>query len=95
MISVSLRFFSLLFSDPAHFLKARAADLLSLEVGHAVRFSAEDAGRSVFFQDDLVILDEDLDAVLRAEVHHFSRLDGENDPPELVDRSDYSESFHR
>lgn len=57
------------------FFEAVLADKLALEIGYVVSVTAENAGRLIFFEDDLVLVGEDFNRVVCAEVKCCSELD--------------------
>ena len=65
-------------------LKAVFADPLFLIHNHVVRIPAENARGLVFFEDDAILLNEDLDGVLCLKSEAFSCFYGKNDSSEFV-----------
>ena len=78
----------------AKLLPACRADLLVLEDLHALRFTAEDAGRIVFREKDVISLHEDLDGIVVLNIHFATHLLGNNDAPKLVNVTNNSCGFH-
>ena len=70
------------------------ADQLALVVSYVVAVLAENAGRCVFLQDDLVGIDVDLQGILGTDVENAADLLGENDSAKRVYGSYDSCGFH-
>ena len=70
------------------------ADELALEICYVACVVAEDAGRLILLEDDLVLVNEDIDCVAVLDVHCVSDLDREYYSAEFVDLSYDTSRFH-
>ena len=73
---------------------AGLADELALVGRHIAGVAAEDAGRVVLLQHDPVILHEDFDHVLHADIHGPAQLDGQNDTAEAIKLANNAGRLH-
>ena len=70
------------------------ADELALEVCNVACVVAEDAGRFVLLEDDLVFIYEDLNSIAVLDIHGVSDFDRENYSAEFVYLSYYACGLH-
>lgn len=61
------------------------ADQFALEVGNVVGISAEDAGRFILFENDLVLVYKNFNGVLAVDIHGVTNFNRENDTTKFID----------
>lgn len=57
-----------------HFLKAMTADELALEQNHIVSVAAKQASRFVFFENNLVLVNENFNRILVFNIHFVAAI---------------------
>lgn len=76
------------------FLNAIAADELAVKALNVVRIAAENAGRLVLLENDLVVFDKNLNRITIAYSEVLSELNRDNESSELINFSYYACGFH-
>ena len=78
---------------PLELLQAVFADQLILVSHNIPRIVAENAGRMVLFENDLVVLHKDFQCIAQADIHGPAQFNGNYDSAQIVQFADYPRRF--
>ena len=70
------------------------ADIFALEGSHIKGAVAENAGRLILLQTDLVAVHVDLQRIPLVDVQRTAQLDGQHNPSQFIDLPNNSRRFH-
>lgn len=78
----------------AHILNTFHADISAVVADQAAGRTTENAGRLVFFQDHLIIIQVDLQLITFRNIQGAAQFDGKYDSAQLINFSNDSSRFH-
>ena len=77
-----------------HFLKAMTAYELALEQNHIVSVAAKQASRFVFFENNLVLVNENFNLILVFNIHFVAQFNWQHNSSKFVNSSYDTSTFH-